>query len=92
MATRFVRVEQALGLSAGLFDAEDADVWAAVDQAIGAEIPEAPDLDFKGDWWGKPLVEMAKDCATFANGLGGVIVVGSMTSTATWPPDGNQCN
>src|SRR5687768_5767145 len=75
MGIRFVRVEQAFGVQGGLFDAADADVWSAIDRAIADRVPEAPDLDFKREWWEKPT-EMAKDCAALANGVGGVIVVG----------------
>ncbi|HEX3826984.1 MAG TPA: ATP-binding protein, partial [Sporichthyaceae bacterium] len=89
MAIRFVRVEQMFGLRGGLFDGEDADVWTAVGRAIDAEVPEAPDLDFKRVWWDK-ATEMAKDCAALANGLGGVIIVGvdddHRDVAAAWSP------
>jgi hypothetical protein len=75
MSLRFLRVEQALTLSTGLFDATDAELWRAFGRAIDAEIPEADDLDFKRDWWGR-AEEIAKDCAAVANAGGGVIIVG----------------
>src|SRR5689334_12049627 len=75
MSVRFLRVEQALTLSAGLFDASDAELWRAFGTAIDGEVPEADDLDFKRDWWGRPE-EIAKDCAAIANAGGGVIIVG----------------
>lgn len=75
MSLRFLRVEQALTLSTGLFDSSDDELWRAFATAIGAEVPEADDLDFKRDWWGRSE-EIAKDCAAVANAGGGVIVVG----------------
>ncbi len=75
MSLRFLRVEQALTLTTGLFDATDVELWRAFGSAIEVEIPEADDLDFKRDWWGRPE-EIAKDCAAIANAGGGVIIVG----------------
>jgi hypothetical protein len=75
MSLRFLRVEQALSLTTGLFDATDVELWRAFGTAIEVEIPEADDLDFKRDWWSRPE-EIAKDCAAVANAGGGVIIVG----------------
>lgn len=75
MSLRFLRVEQALTLAAGLFDSTDTELWRAFGAAIEAQIPEADDLDFKREWWGRSE-EVAKDCAAVANAGGGVIIVG----------------
>lgn len=75
MTVRFLRVEQALTLTTGLFDATDDEVWQAIGRAISVEIPEAEDLDFKSEWWGDNR-ELAKDCAAFANATGGVLIYG----------------
>ena len=75
MSLRFLRVEQALTLTTGLFDASDDELWRVFGAAIAVELPESDDLDFKRDWWGRPE-EIAKDCAAVANAGGGVIVVG----------------
>lgn len=75
MAARFLRVEQALALSAGLFDATDDEVWQAVERAISMQTPEAADLEFKSQWWDNNK-EFAKDCAAFANATGGVLIYG----------------
>ncbi|WP_419706525.1 helix-turn-helix domain-containing protein [Promicromonospora sp. NFX87] len=75
MAARFLRVEQALALNTGLFDATDDEVWQAVERAIGMQTPEAADLEFKSQWWDNNK-EFAKDCAAFANATGGVLIYG----------------
>lgn len=75
MTLRFLRVEQALNLAAGLFDSSDDELWRAFNAAIAANLPEADDLDFKKEWW-RRSEELAKDCTAFANGGGGVMVVG----------------
>ncbi|WP_285100701.1 ATP-binding protein [Promicromonospora sp. MEB111] len=75
MAARFLRVEQALALTTGLFDATGDEVWQAVQRAISLQTPEAADLEFKSQWWDNTK-EFAKDCAAFANATGGVLIYG----------------
>lgn len=75
MTGRFLRVEQALTLTTGLFEATNDEIWQAIKRAISAEIPEADDLDFKSEWWSDNK-ELAKDCAAFANATGGVLIYG----------------
>jgi len=79
VSPRFPRVEQALGVGP-LLDEDNDRLWEALDRATVNQVSEGSDLDFKKQWYALDIsqnkMELAKDCAAFANAGGGVLIIG----------------
>lgn len=102
MGLRFARVEQVLGLTGSIEDADDSTLLRGLELLMERSVVEADDLDFKAAWWSVERSkhpaqdgrhELAKDCVAMANAGGGVLIVGvgedgAARAVALMPLDG----